>query len=63
MTFSLPGILKAVPSQACQLFFSLESAEDLPASLDRLGSPVDGEAIVVGPSESLLRTPGGVLPA
>ncbi|MGV6474725.1 Dyp-type peroxidase [Azotobacter vinelandii] len=55
MTLSQPGILAAIPSLACHLFFSLESVEELPAALDRLSTLADGETIVVGFGESLLR--------
>ncbi|GAB3460370.1 Dyp-type peroxidase [Azotobacter salinestris] len=40
------------------LFFSLESAQDLPTALDRLASLADGETIVVGLGESLLQAQG-----
>ncbi|MFC0710855.1 Dyp-type peroxidase [Azorhizophilus paspali] len=55
MTLSQAGILAAIPSLACHLFFSLESAEELPAALDRLSTLADGKTIVVGFGESLLR--------
>ncbi|WP_349568897.1 Dyp-type peroxidase [Azotobacter salinestris] len=58
MTSSQPGILAGVPSQARHLFFSLESAQDLPAALDRLASLADGETMVVGLGESLLQAQG-----
>ena len=59
MTPCQPGILASpVPPQACHLFFALESAEALPAALDRLSQLADGEACVVGCGAALLRALG-----
>jgi len=52
---SQPGILAEVPSQACHLFFSLESTEALPDTLTTLANLTDGTATVVGFGASLLQ--------
>lgn len=59
MTPCQPGILASpIPAQACHLFFALESAEALPAALDRLSQLADGEAVVVGCGAALVRALG-----
>lgn len=59
MTPCQPGILASpVPPQACHLFFALDSAEALPAALDRLSQLADGEACVIGFGASLLQALG-----
>jgi len=59
MSHYQPGILaKPVPSQARHLFFALESAEALPAALDKLARLVDGKHAVVGFGESLVQALG-----
>lgn len=59
MSLYQSGILATpVPPQARHLFFDLQSAEQLPAALDRLQRLVDGSAAVVGFGESLLRALG-----
>lgn len=59
MSYYQPGILaKPVPPQARHLFFTLESAEALPAALDSLVRLVDGKNAVVGFGESLVQVLG-----
>ena len=59
MSLYQPGILATpVPAQARHLFFDLQAAEHLPAALDRLLQLADGEAMVVGFGESLVRVLG-----
>jgi len=59
MSHYQPGILaKPVPSQARHLFFALESAEALPAALDKLARLVDAKHAVVGFGESLVQALG-----
>ncbi|KIH81617.1 Dyp-type peroxidase [Pseudomonas batumici] len=59
MSHYQPGILaKPVPSQARHLFFTLESAEALPAALDKLVRLVDAKHAVVGFGESLVQALG-----
>ncbi|MFW0753762.1 Dyp-type peroxidase [Pseudomonas sp. H11T01] len=60
MSYYQPGILATpVPPQARHLFFTLESAEALPAVIDKLVQLVDGKAAVVGFGESLVQALGG----
>lgn len=59
MTHYQPGILATpVPPQARHLFFTLESAADLPAALERLARMADGDTAVVGLGESLVHALG-----
>ena len=59
MTYYQPGILATpVPSQARHLFFALESAEALPAVLEKLMQQVDGKSAVVGFGKSLVNALG-----
>ncbi|SDK94587.1 putative iron-dependent peroxidase [Pseudomonas delhiensis] len=59
MSLYQPGILATpVPAHARHLFFDLQAAEHLPAALDRLLRLADGEAVVVGFGESLVRALG-----
>jgi putative iron-dependent peroxidase len=60
MSYYQPGILATpVPPQARHLFFALESAESLPAVIDKLVLLVDGKSAVVGFGESLVQALGG----
>lgn len=60
MSYYQPGILATpVPPHARHLFFALESAEALPAAIDKLLQLVDGKAAVVGFGESLVRALDG----
>jgi putative iron-dependent peroxidase len=60
MSYYQPGILATpVPPQARHLFFALESAEALPAAIDKLAMLVDGKTAVVGFGESLVQALGG----
>jgi putative iron-dependent peroxidase len=60
MSYYQPGILATpVPPQARHLFFVLESAEALPAVIDKLALLVDGKSAVAGFGESLVQTLGG----
>lgn len=60
MSYYQPGILATpVPPQARHLFFTLESAEALPAAIDKLALLVDGKTAVVGFGESLVQALGG----
>lgn len=59
MTYYQPGILATpVPPQARHLFFALESAEALPAVLEKLMQQVDGTSAVVGFGKSLVNALG-----
>ena len=59
MSYYQPGILATpVPPQARHLFFALESAEALPAAIDKLMLLVDGKTAVVGFGESLVQALG-----
>jgi putative iron-dependent peroxidase len=56
MSHYQPGILATpVPPQARHMFFALESADALPAALDKLMQRVDGQSAVVGFGESLVK--------
>ncbi len=60
MSYYQPGILATpVPPQARHMFFALESAEALPAVIDKLVLLVDGKTAVVGFGESLVQALGG----
>lgn len=60
MSYYQPGILATpVPPQARHLFFTLESAEALPAAIDKLALLVDGKTAVVGFGKSLVQALGG----
>lgn len=50
-----PGILEAIPGFARYLFFRALPQGDLPAALRRLAELADGQRIVVGLGESLVR--------
>lgn len=54
------GILATpVPPHARHMFFTLESAADLPAALDKLMQLADGKSVVVGFGESLVKVLDG----
>jgi porphyrinogen peroxidase len=60
MSYYQPGILATPgPPQARHLFVALESAEALPAAIDKLAMLVDGKTAVVGFGESLVQALGG----